>query len=534
MRKQTKLVAVLSAAALLAIGASMTSFAAGWTQEDGTWVYLDRDGDRVTEDWKKSGANYYWLDEDGQMATDMLVEDTDKNDHYYVDANGVRVSNTWVSVDNEDEVTVDGKDVDTLWYYMGSSGKAYKASTGNEFKNVVINGKRYLFDGDGHMVSGWTAVEKSSGGFDTYYLGNENEGWAYTDWNYLEIDEDNTDVFDVSGKEYDSEEWFFFQSNGKAHKNARKYLSGAYYAFDENGVMKSEWVTGTPWAAKATSDDPDLQNRSFYRTDGDGRQITGWAKQFQDNNEEGEEKWYYLQPDKTGTPFNYNASDAKGSGSAVKYKEGNVVDSKFGADELAVKVIKGKTYLFNAKGELQTGVFTFSGNGVKKGSGGYLPAGVYYFDKNGGSAEGAMQTGKTTITYDGDDYVYNFKSSGDACRNQIEKGSLYDNRGVRVDAEDGNSYSKYDISYIIDRSTNDDVEKEAPIIIKGKKHVEGTVIVSSSGKIKEKGNITIDGVTYVVEDYVVKAAYDKDYKTEEDRKNNDLLGDAYKAAVVIK
>ena len=45
MRKQTKLVAVLSAAALLAIGASMTSFAAGWTQEDGTWVYLDRDGD---------------------------------------------------------------------------------------------------------------------------------------------------------------------------------------------------------------------------------------------------------------------------------------------------------------------------------------------------------------------------------------------------------------------------------------------------------------------------------------------------------
>ena len=34
MRKQTKLVAVLSAAALLAIGASMTSFAAtGWQEE---------------------------------------------------------------------------------------------------------------------------------------------------------------------------------------------------------------------------------------------------------------------------------------------------------------------------------------------------------------------------------------------------------------------------------------------------------------------------------------------------------------------
>ena len=42
MRKQTKLVAVLSASALLAMGASLTAFAAtGWTQEDGTWYYYD-------------------------------------------------------------------------------------------------------------------------------------------------------------------------------------------------------------------------------------------------------------------------------------------------------------------------------------------------------------------------------------------------------------------------------------------------------------------------------------------------------------
>ncbi|MDY5484366.1 MAG: hypothetical protein SPF91_09315, partial [Clostridium sp.] len=40
MRKQTKLVAVLSAAALLALGASMTSFAAGWEKDEaGVWHY---------------------------------------------------------------------------------------------------------------------------------------------------------------------------------------------------------------------------------------------------------------------------------------------------------------------------------------------------------------------------------------------------------------------------------------------------------------------------------------------------------------
>ena len=61
MRKQTKLVAVLSAAALLAIGASMTSFAAtrGWVQEGEDWVYLDNDGERVFNQWKRSGDFYY-------------------------------------------------------------------------------------------------------------------------------------------------------------------------------------------------------------------------------------------------------------------------------------------------------------------------------------------------------------------------------------------------------------------------------------------------------------------------------------------
>ena len=68
MKKQTKLVAVLSTAALLAIGASMTSFAAtGWAEEDGTWVYYDRNGDKVTDKWAKSGNNWYYLDSNGEM-----------------------------------------------------------------------------------------------------------------------------------------------------------------------------------------------------------------------------------------------------------------------------------------------------------------------------------------------------------------------------------------------------------------------------------------------------------------------------------
>ena len=108
MRKQTKLVAVLSTAALLAIGASMTSFAAtGWAEEDGTWVYYNRDGERATDQWKKSGNNWYWLNSDGEMAIDELIQDgemaidtliEDGDNYYYVDINGVMASNQWVAI----------------------------------------------------------------------------------------------------------------------------------------------------------------------------------------------------------------------------------------------------------------------------------------------------------------------------------------------------------------------------------------------------------------------------------------------------
>ena len=75
MRKQTKLVAVLSAAALLAMGASMTSFAAGWQKDDaGVWHYYDSDDEMVTGEWKKDGGKWFYLDEDGDMLTSLMAE----------------------------------------------------------------------------------------------------------------------------------------------------------------------------------------------------------------------------------------------------------------------------------------------------------------------------------------------------------------------------------------------------------------------------------------------------------------------------
>ena len=198
MRKQTKVVAVASAAALLAIGASMTSFAAtGWQEEDGVWYYYDNDGNRVEDEWKKSGNNWYWLDseEGGAMATDKLVDDD--GDIYYVDANGVMVTNTWVKVVNEDQ---DDDDLaEYRYYYMQGSGKAYTATDTNTVRFRTIDGKRYAFDDDGKMLYGWVSedgdMQNEEDGWveATYYLGSWEDGAMKTGWQKVTVHDDEED-----------------------------------------------------------------------------------------------------------------------------------------------------------------------------------------------------------------------------------------------------------------------------------------------------------------------------------------------------
>ena len=81
-----------------------------------------RDSDKATDSWKKSGDNWYWLDDSGEMAVDMLIEDDD--DYYYVDANGAMVTNQWVAIENED-AGEDGEP-DHYWYYFQANGKAFR------------------------------------------------------------------------------------------------------------------------------------------------------------------------------------------------------------------------------------------------------------------------------------------------------------------------------------------------------------------------------------------------------------------------
>ena len=511
MRKQTKLVAVLSAAALLAIGASMTSYAAGgWVAEgDNDWVYLDSDGERVTNEWKRSGDNYYYLDEDGLMAKNALIHDDDADAIYYVNENGTKVMNDWVCIENtEDEQPGDMEETPSvLYYHFGSSGKADRASDGTVKKVKNIDGKYYVFDEEGRMLSGWQMVHVD-GEEEYYYLGTETEGWAYTGWQKLEPSEK------LVGKEYDELKWFYFGSNGRAYKEETKYINGKYYTFGEFGVMADDWYD---------VDAPQAASGGIAYAATNGTNGKGWVLSKapdQDGNDD-EKYWYYLVSIRNGSdvargvPFNYF-----GTYTDPDTKE-EIAITEAGEPGYRAKVIKNRTYIFNAHGQMLTGFvvvdnkdgkdadmldavastndndpFNFEGSKYADIEGRALANGLYYFSEDGGSGEGQMQTGRVAITQDGETSYYYFEKNskaddyGRAYTNAIKDGYLYGRNGKCIVAEDGNSYEVYQLPEIVTIKDSVNSSKEIP---------EGaSVVVSKTGKVKKNGTVTIDGVKYTI------------------------------------
>ena len=436
MKKQTKIVAVASAAAMLAIGASMTSFAAtGWVEEDGQWYYYDKDGNRVEDEWKKSGDNWYWLDseENGAMATDKLVEDD--NDTYFVDANGVMVKNTWVKVVNEDQ-DEDSDPAEYRYYYMQNSGKAYKASDNSTKVNFkTIDGKKYAFDEDGKMLYGW--INKNDASLKTddsdweeadYYLGSWEEGWLKTGWQKITVYDDK------DGKDDDYDYWFNFKSNGEKRANTNKdqtilekKINGKKYGFDNRGVMVYTWTV----ASTSTATQSSASSWKYFNSPEDGARVTkGWFKVVaptlndtentfkeynngfatSDANDESE-RWYYANDDGNlasgeikkikGKYYGFRPDDGE-KGAAMltglcilqvdeEGKITDVIDDDISAEDLD-DILDGN---YKDQGKWADGVS------------------LYYFGNNEDS-DGALKTGSTTVSLDGSSYNFYFSKTGGA------------------------------------------------------------------------------------------------------------------------
>ena len=475
MRKQTKVVAVASAAALLAIGGAMTSFAAqGWVEEDGTWYYYDKDGSRVENEWKKSGDNWFWLDGDegGAMATDKLVEDDD--DTYYVDGNGVMVTNTWVKVVNEDQD--DDDPAEYRYYYMQSSGKAYKAGDSSNVKFKTIDGKKYAFDDDGKMLYGWVKKDDANLAMDDsdwedaeYYLGSWEDGSLKTGWQKITVyNQDEDDDYDY---------WFNFKSNGekrtRTDSNSKgldileKKINGKYYGFDKRGVMTYEW-TATTESNTAT-----ISNwRYFSDPENGARSTKGWFKVVAPD-EDGDDNTF-KDYSKDNADSTFAKGDAADENERWYYADG---DGKLYVGQ--IKKIKGKYYGFapegSKAGSMLTGLcaLTVKDNGeieklwardmdsddlddALKAEGDFAattghaafgsdPHDTLYYFGNNEDTDGALKTGNVSVNLDGDSYQFQFSKTGGAEGkgrgvNGIDDGKYIYKFGMKVKADSDDKY----------------------------------------------------------------------------------------------
>lgn len=245
------------------------------------WFYFDSMGKMTTGKKLINGLNYCF-DSSGHMLTGWVTTDGQEyqeysgsdegSELYYYKEDGQRASG-WMYLVPPDDL----QGGSPVWYYFKSTGPMRK----NE--RVNINGKTYIFDPDGHMLSGW--VYEEAGKSDSRYIEvNETTDTAnLTDMNryyYCGSRDDgslkrNAWIISTppgsSPNDTDiSKEWYFISSNGtpvfaggsnlpesaacikgetknigtyhytgQALQAGFKKIGGKYYAFDAEGRMLS-------------------------------------------------------------------------------------------------------------------------------------------------------------------------------------------------------------------------------------------------------------------------------------------------------
>lgn len=353
--------------------ASFTAFAAdqGWVKENDTWFYLDKDGDAVENAWKTNadGSLYFYLNEDGEMATSSLIEDGEYL--YYVNADGVQSRNQWRLLEDEDT------DEEARWYYFDAKGRAV------ENTKKVIDGKTYYFDEEGKMLYGWASVGTASNAtmVDTYadgdiYLGDNTTGWRWDNCWFKETDLEGTAYENVEDVNH---LWFYFTSNGKKETDFKERIDGVDYLFDADGVMLEEVFAD------------DAEDNTYFASKSGAVYKDRW---FWVENEDAEDgNWYYAQ------------------------KNGKLIKNE-------IKKIGGKNFLFDADGKMITG-FVASGSDASMfekdlldvKSNEFTNADYSYFVEYGNRVE------DTTIELELEDgfFVFGFDKNGKALNGEVEK-----------------------------------------------------------------------------------------------------------------
>ena len=262
-----------------------------WKKSNDNWYYLNSEGKLAVETLIEDGSKYYYVNSDGAMVKDCWVAVPAEEDEnveyrwYYFGSNGAAYTQTGSNVsfktiggkkydfdeegkmlygyvdesgeiiDSEEPIinalyyfgtendgelktgwlcyndSIEDYDKDHLWFYfMPSNGK----KVSDQVK--TINGKKYEFDSNGVMTDEWSIA--TAGTASNYYADLDDGAQKKNTWVWA-IPSESINAQDHEDDEY---RWFYMDGSGKAIANKTKKINGKWYAFDEDGIMKTEFV----------------------------------------------------------------------------------------------------------------------------------------------------------------------------------------------------------------------------------------------------------------------------------------------------
>ena len=193
---------------------------------------------------KTINGKKYGFDDDGKMlfgyvednSYNIINDDEDPilNATYYFGTNedGARHSG-WLQY--TDALT--DKDDDYYWFYFNTSnGKKVTAQTKN------INGKKYSFDTQGVMNFKWAKSSYDSVKDQTltsWYGKLEDGALAKNQWIWNKPYSDAQLPSTLADVSDETERWFRTDASGNLVKGQTKKVNSKWYAFDEDGVMRT-------------------------------------------------------------------------------------------------------------------------------------------------------------------------------------------------------------------------------------------------------------------------------------------------------
>ncbi|MGC6176863.1 cell surface protein [Lacrimispora sp. 38-1] len=244
------------------------------TLENNKFICSDSSSHEVINAWKKYDDKWYYLSSNGTILKNCIFGWGTAS--YYVDASGKMVQNSWVYID---EAQNSAGDFDEGWYYFGHDGRSY-CRKNNSFKKV-IDGKTYIFNEAGLMLTGWfdkegySINELENPFIDGIYFSKEDgalltEQWL--DYETISIKYKGADLYRENTEWYENK-WIFFDENSKKIYNRSKNIEGILYKFDENGIVN---MRSTLWKL-LPKDSIHKIGEKYYAFDGSGEKKTGFV-----------------------------------------------------------------------------------------------------------------------------------------------------------------------------------------------------------------------------------------------------------------